>query len=453
MREHFEHKTFWLDRAIFDYSDRLLGATASYSNSWTFADGSVATINGSASSPSLLSQTASLSSSFTTSGEGGGEFAMQANQVDSLTINSTNPANQTGTLWFEVAVQVTSSSGKTGYGTSGGFSVGPIGPGILPGQVWGQNFCGSGAEGSAQSQCGSFVIETGHFQFAFGKQFTLSTLTTAGNGMGPGSTQAGSTVSTSILGIYVLDSSGNQVTSGVTVASALGANYAVIATPLSQSTALPHFAAGGPWTTGFYIVNRGSQPGNYALEFYDDSGAAVDVSQNGQAITSLNGTVPANGARYFEVGPPDPMVTSGWVQVTADASVTVQGLLRDNVNGIYYEAAVPASSGSREVIVPFDDTTFGPTGAPIYTGFALANLDPANPANVVCTATNSSGAVIANSVSVPTIAPLGHWANYLFPALAGQLGTIDCVANTKIAALGIRSVGGGPLSTLLVIVN
>ena len=103
MREHFEHKTLWLDRAIFDYSDRLLGATASYSNSWTFADGSVATINGSASSPSLLSQTASLSSSFTTSGEGGGEFAMQANQVDSLTINSTNPANQTGTLWFEVS--------------------------------------------------------------------------------------------------------------------------------------------------------------------------------------------------------------------------------------------------------------------------------------------------------------------------------------------------------------
>ena len=25
MREHFEHKTLWLDRAIFDYSDRLLG--------------------------------------------------------------------------------------------------------------------------------------------------------------------------------------------------------------------------------------------------------------------------------------------------------------------------------------------------------------------------------------------------------------------------------------------
>ncbi len=28
MREHFEHKTLWLDRAIFDYSDRLLGGVA-----------------------------------------------------------------------------------------------------------------------------------------------------------------------------------------------------------------------------------------------------------------------------------------------------------------------------------------------------------------------------------------------------------------------------------------
>jgi hypothetical protein len=182
------------------YLYQFLSPAASYSNSWTFADGSVAAISANASNSSTLSQTASLASSFTNAGGyGGGEFGRQANQLDTLTTSSTNPANQIGTLWLEIAIQV-ACSGNSGFGAGGSITIGPAGPGILSGQTWSQNFFESGAQGS--TQCGSYVVESGHFQFAFGKQFSLNASADAHTGFGPGNTQARATISRSILGIY-----------------------------------------------------------------------------------------------------------------------------------------------------------------------------------------------------------------------------------------------------------
>src|SRR5438552_2048577 len=89
----------------------------------------------------------------------------------------------------------------------------------------------------------------------------------------------------------------------------------------------------------------------------------------------------------------------------------------------------------------FDATTFTGNGAQIYTGIAIANLDSVNTANVSCTARDALGNVIPNAVSVPALNPLVHWANYLFPALTGQRGTLDCSSNTKIGPIGLRALG------------
>ena len=62
-------------------------------------------------------------------------------------------------------------------------------------------------------------------------------------------------------------------------------------------------------------------------------------------------------------------------QVTADPSIVVQALFRQDDNGAYYEAAVPSDSGSNEFLIPFDATTFAAAGVPFYTGFAIANMD------------------------------------------------------------------------------
>ena len=77
------------------------------------------------------------------------------------------------------------------------------------------------------------------------------------------------------------------------------------------------------------------------------------------------------------------------------------------------------------------------------------------PATVVCTARDTNGVIIPNVFSTTTGPPqlpsLGHWAGYLFPALAGKRGTIDCTSNTIISATALRFIGTNAFSSLPVI--
>lgn len=101
--------------------------------------------------------------------------------------------------------------------------------------------------------------------------------------------------------------------------------------------------------------------------------------------------------------------------------------------------------------MPFDDTVFAADGSQIYTGLAIANLDSGTTANVSCVARDSTGTVIPDAVPSQSLNPLGHWAGYLFPPLAGLRGTLACTSNTQIGAIGIRSLGANALSSLPVI--
>jgi hypothetical protein len=222
---------------------------------------------------------------------------------------------------------------------------------------------------------------------------------------------------------------------------------------LQTNPALPHLAAGDTWTTGIFVINTAPQAANFSIAFHDDNGNPVALPFTTGSTSILSGTIPPVGSAYFEAGNAQAPLKTGWGQVSADPSIVVQGLFRDNVSGTYYEAAVPSSPGSKAFEVPFDTTTFAPTNAALYTGLAIANLDPSQPANVTCVARDSSGNPIPNSVTVPTIAPLGHWANYLFPALAGQRGTIDCTSTTSVGVVALRFIGTTAFSSLPVILK
>lgn len=215
---------------------------------------------------------------------------------------------------------------------------------------------------------------------------------------------------------------------------------------------LAQVAAGGTLTTGLYVSNTGSTPAKFSIQLYDDNGKPLSLPfANGNA-NSVSGVLPPAGSAYYEAGndPKDP-VTQGWAQITSDSSVVVQGLFRNLVGGINYEAAIPAiGSGSTDLTFPFDDTTFAPTGQQLVTGIAIANFDPVNPAGVTCVARDPNGVIILNAVQVPMLAPLGHWAGSQFPALSGLRGTIECTSSTSISATALRFLGNA-LSSLPVV--
>jgi hypothetical protein len=221
----------------------------------------------------------------------------------------------------------------------------------------------------------------------------------------------------------------------------------------SSTAVLPHFAVGGGFVTGFSVVNTGQSPASFSLSFRDDNGNPVSIPFTGMGtLATVSDAIVANGARYYEAGTPQGVLMGGSVVITADPSITIQALFRRlGSDNSYYEVAVPSSTGVNEFEIPFDATTLAGNGAQLYTGMAIANLDPVNSANVVCTARDSQGNSIPNALTVPALNPLGHWANYLFPALTGQRGTLDCSSNTKIGPIGLRALGNNALSSLPVI--
>jgi hypothetical protein len=220
-----------------------------------------------------------------------------------------------------------------------------------------------------------------------------------------------------------------------------------------SGTSLPHFTAGGGWVSGFFVMNTSSAPGHFAISLHDDHGAPASVTIAGVGLVStLSGAIPAHGLRYYEASGPNGQAISGSGSLVADAGITAQALFRNQAaDEGYYEASAPSSTGSYEFTLPFDGTTFAPTGDPILTGIAIANLDTTQPAAIVCTARNSAGNVIPNAFPALKIDPGGHWADYRFPALAGFEGTIDCVSSTKIASIGLRFLGTSAFSSIPVI--
>ncbi len=218
---------------------------------------------------------------------------------------------------------------------------------------------------------------------------------------------------------------------------------------------LPHVAFGGEWTTGLFAIVSGTHAGDLSIAFYSDSGSPVALPFTGGLgnLNTLTDSVPAQGRKDYEASDASWPVQGGWGLVTEDTTITTQAIFRRATpGGTFYEAAVPTGECYSGFVIPFDATTFAPTGAPLYTGFAIANLNPSAAAHVVCTARDQSGAAIPNALTIPTLNPLGHYANYLFPALTGKRGTLECNADTLVSAIALRFIGTDAFSTLPVIV-
>jgi hypothetical protein len=218
---------------------------------------------------------------------------------------------------------------------------------------------------------------------------------------------------------------------------------------------VPHVAFGGEWSTALFAVSPVKHAADWSITFYSDTGSPVMLPFSGGLgnLSTLADVVPALGRTDYEANDSSWPVQGGWGLITTDISVTTHAIFRrTTADSNYYEAAVPTQDAYSGFVVPFDATAVGATETPVYTAFAVVNLSPTAPAHLVCTARDHSGVVIPNAVTIPALNPMGHFAEYSFPALTGQRGTLDCVADTMVSAIALRAVGAA-VSTLPVIVN
>jgi hypothetical protein len=227
----------------------------------------------------------------------------------------------------------------------------------------------------------------------------------------------------------------------------------------SVISSLPQIAVGGGFVTDLYVVNSGGSPANFSISFYNDAGQPLSIPVSGMgALSTFSSTVTGHGPTVYELQTSQATPTVGSARITADPGITVQTLFRRlGSDNSYYEAAVPMTRGGNEFWVPFDATTFTGNGAQIYTGLAIANLDAGKPANVTCTVLDAAGKQYPNAITIPQLNPLGHWADYNaqgdknFQLPGGGVGTLHCISNTTIGAMGLRFLGVNAVSSLPII--
>lgn len=292
---------------------------------------------------------------------------------------------------------------------------------------------------------------------AQGDANTFNVTSTAGCGWSANSnvpwltiTSGGSAIGSGTVYFSLSPNPGSLPRSGVITAAGL---TITVTQAGSAPRALAQVAAGSGLTTGFFILNTGSAPAQFLMNYYDDNGNPAALPFATGAASTISGTLPAQGSAYYETTNPQGPLVFGWGQIISDSAIVVHALFRNNTNGSYQEAAVPSAPAAHEILLPFDSTTFAATGQSFVTGIAIANLDTSS-AYITCTARDPNGAVIPSAVPVPLLAPLGHWSSFQFPALAGQRGTIDCLSNTNISATALRFIGtSGTFSSLPVVAN
>ena len=251
-------------------------------------------------------------------------------------------------------------------------------------------------------------------------------------------------------------------TGGFTYIADSGNNAVRVFTNAVISGVIPHFAAGGTYVTGLYVINKGTTAQQFTINFYNDgTGAPVSVpvtigtSTSVSNGTTLTDTLPALGTGYYELGTlTNPTVVSGSATIQSNAQIVVQVFFRHQGAAVTpYETTYNTTLGSYEALFGFDATVYAPTNTQIYTAIALANIDSANSGLVTCVVRDNTGTVIPNAITVPTLAPQGHWAAYQFPAITGKRGTIDCTSTTKMAPIALKFIGTDGLATLPVILK
>jgi hypothetical protein len=220
-----------------------------------------------------------------------------------------------------------------------------------------------------------------------------------------------------------------------------------------SSQIFPHVASDSQWHTDIFVLNPNNTAANFSLVFHTDTaGAAMPLDGNPQ---TSNVALPPNGMAFFRTSP---ATTSNNAWAELDSSAALTGVVvygRHVTDGSYYEASAPLGLPYSSFTVPFDET-MSPLGSAFLDGFALANTDAVNAAQVTCTAYGAGGNIVGSGLQVAPLGPLKH-AEFLVDqqfgsSLAGQRGTLACRSTTHVAAVELRAISSSPAVSSLPVI-
>jgi len=203
-----------------------------------------------------------------------------------------------------------------------------------------------------------------------------------------------------------------------------------------QVSTLAHVADGNGFRTLVLLVNTGTTPAAYTLQFFDQNGTPVTYPlAPGQ---SMSGTIAPGSQQIVQTTGQGGSTNLGWGQLTAPSFV--KGML------IYQQQATPTSlqegsapieTASSHFFVPFDNSTGD------VTSIGLANPSASQAATVVLTMRFEVG---GGTFTLPQVilSPLQQIAQPLTTLAGSSVGTrglIEIAASTPVALVAFRFQG------------
>ena len=221
---------------------------------------------------------------------------------------------------------------------------------------------------------------------------------------------------------------------------------------------LAHMASGSGWETTFTLVNLGPSSASMSLNFFGDSGSALNLpftfpQNSGTPLDAsrVNQTIGSNALLLLDTnGPTSQALSVGWANLSSAGNVNAYEVFRYAPSG--QEAVVPMETrNAGSYVLIFDNTSLVNV---LGTGVAIANV-AAQAASIPIIIRDDTGAQIATG-SIPLAAD-GHTAFMLadqYPGTAGKRGTVEFVTpqGGQISVLGIRA-NGSSFTTIPVIAS
>jgi hypothetical protein len=215
------------------------------------------------------------------------------------------------------------------------------------------------------------------------------------------------------------------------------------ADPFAQgpSRVISQMVDGGAWKTTIILVNTDTQPVNFTLRFWDETGVAQSLPLGHDGLQAqLIGTIPSRGSRTIQTDGLSDSLTVVWAELISTNSIGGFAVFRQRVDGRPdQEAAVPLASSLGRFVLPFDNTQG------FVTSMALVNTNLSQSANAAAAFRGEDGGAI---VQAPiNLAARGHTAFALpdvIPNISNRRGVAEfSSANPDLTALGLRfSIGG-----------
>ena len=213
--------------------------------------------------------------------------------------------------------------------------------------------------------------------------------------------------------------------------------FTVTASTVLMPATLPHVASGEGFDTLVLLINTGTAPANYALQFFSQIGAAVTYPLD-PTQSPMTGTVAAGSQAIVRTTGSGSSTSLGWGQLTAPPAVKGMIIYQQQTSASsLQEGSAPIGAPSSNFFVPFDNTSGD------VTSIGFANPSVSQTATVNLTLCYESG----GACDKPPAFNLGaqqqnaQALTSIWPASEGQKGLMQVSSSTPLGLVAFRFQG------------